>query len=384
VRFPKSETGGVITREDAGVTQRKNHGPDSWLGSWEGGVLAIHPETIRWLSPLRGTIVTVLVTVVGLRVGGPAIGVPLAVGALFTAVVDVDQIPGRRARTMLWAALWLAVVTFLGGIASVHLVTIMLVAIPVALACGFAGALGSRAAMAGVLCLVTFSAFTFDPLTPEGALQAAVMVALGGLIQTGVTVVATLLRNPSALRHVEAEPSVRDRLTRHRTLRDDFVRHAIRLTIAMEIAFVLDDALPSIHSVWIPITVAWVTTPDRHGTVNKVIARIIGTLAGVAFVLGTTWLAGTADVILVALLAISSFLALVMLRANYSVAVVGVTGFMLSLFALTGDNLDALGVDRVLDTVIAAGVVLLVSTLILRGAAPDAHGENASGVPANE
>lgn len=349
------------------MTQHKHHGPDTWLGSWEGEVRTIHRETIRWLSPLRGTLVTTVVTAAGLQVGGASVGVPLAIGALFTAVVDVDQVPGRRARTMLWATLWLSVVAALGGIASTNLAAILLIALPVALACGFVGALGARGAIAGVLCLVTFSAFTFDPLTLEGVLKATAMVALGGLLQTAATVIVTILRTPRGLLHVDPEPSLRQRLSLRRGLQNNFVRHAIRLTIAMEIAFLLDDAFPSIHSVWIPITVAWVTTPDRHGTVTKVLGRVLGTLAGVAFVLGTTWVAGTSDATLLALLTVSSFLALVMLRANYSIAVVGVTGFMLSLFALTGDNVDLLGVYRVLDTAIGAVVVLLVATLILRG-----------------
>jgi hypothetical protein len=358
------------------VRQHNHHGPDTWLGSWEGEVRLIHRETIRWVSPLRGTLVTTAVTVAGLQVGGSSVGIPLAIGALFTAVVDVDQIPGRRARTMLWATLWLSVVTALGGIASTNLAAILLIALPVALGCGFAGALGARGAMAGVVCLVTFSAFTYDPLSLEGVLKATAMVALGGLVQTGATIVATILRAPRGLLHVDPEPSLRQRLSLRRGLNDDFVRHAIRLAIAMEIAFLLDAAFPTIHSVWIPITVAWVTTPDRHGTVTKVIGRILGTLAGVALVLGTTWLAGSADVILVVLLTVSAFLTLVMLRANYSIAVVGVTGFMLSLLAITGDNVDLLGVYRVLDTVIAAVVVLAVTHLILRGPAPRVHAED--------
>lgn len=352
------------------MAKHKHLGPDTWLGSWEGEILTLHTETLRWLAPLRGSIVTTAVALIGLSLGGSAIGVPLAIGALFAAVSDVDQVAGRRARTMLWATLWLSVATALGSIASVNLALILLFTVPVAAACGYVGAAGPRAAIAGVLSLVTFSAFTFVPMTPAGVLQATAMVALGGLVQTAATVLTTLLREPRALRDSDPAPALRPRLTAHAAVRDDFVRHAIRLVIAMELAFALDFFLTDIHSVWIPITVAWVTTPDRHGTATKSISRIIGTLVGIVLVLLAAWLTGYADSTLIVTFAISTFVALVMLRVNYSIAVVGVTGFMLSLFALTGDNVDVLGFDRAIDTLIAAVIVLTVTNLILRGPSP--------------
>ena len=43
------------------------------------------------------------------------------------------------------------------------------------------------------------------------------------------------------------------------------------------------------------------------------------------------------------------------------------SAFFLSRFALAGDNLDVLGVDRVIDTLIAAVIVLAVISIVLRG-----------------
>lgn len=349
------------------MAKHMHPGPDTWLGSWEGDVFTVHRESLRWLSPLRGAIITTALALIGLRVGGAAAGVPLAMGALFAAVLDVDQVAGRRARTMLWGTLWLTVATALGSIASVSPALIMLLALPVTAVCGFVGAAGPRAAIAGVVCLVTFSAFTFTPMSPAGMLQASVMVACGCLIQTAATVIATLVRDPGALRNTDSPAPLRPRLTQHAALRDDFVRHAIRLIIAMEAAFVLDFLFPGIHSVWIPITVAWIATPDRHGTVTKAIGRIIGTLVGITLMVTASWLTDYATVTLIVGLALSAFLGLVTLRVNYSIAVVGITGFMLSLFALAGDKIDVLAMDRVLDTLIAAVIVLLVITLILPG-----------------
>ncbi len=358
------------------MATHKHLGPDTWLGSWEGEVMAMHTDSLRWLSPLRGAIVTTALTLIGLNVGGSAIGVPLAIGALFAAVADVDQVAGRRARTMLWITLWLTVATALGAIASAGLALTLLIAIPVTAVCGYIGVIGPRAAIAGVLCLVTFSAFTFTPMTPSGVLQAAAMVGLGGLIQTGATVVTTLIREPRALLNSDPPPSLRQRVAEHGRSRRDFARHAIRLVVAMEIAFVLQFVFTDIHSVWIPITVAWVTTPYRHGTATKSIGRIIGTLVGVVLLLLASWLTDYADATLVVALGISTFVALVMLRVNYSIAVIGVTGFMLSLFALAGTNVDVLGVDRVIDTLSAAVIVLIVSSLVLRGPSRKDRGDD--------
>jgi hypothetical protein len=351
------------------VAHPKNPGPDNWLGSWEADLFTLNKSLIRWLNPLRGALIATAVTVAGLYFGGAAVGVPLGVGSLFAAVADVDQIATRRLRTMLWATLWLTVATALGGIGSLNLPTLMLIAIPVTAACGYAGVLGTRAAIAGVLALVTFSAFTFTPMTAQGIAQAALWVAAGALVQTAGAVITILIREPKAILAHDPSPPLRPRLIGHSGLQDDFVRHVIRLIIAMEIAFSLQYFFTDIHSVWIPITVAWVTTPDRHGTAAKSIGRIIGTLVGVILVLLAGWLTDYADTTLVVVFALSSFLALVMLRVNYSIAVVGVTGFMLALFALAGDNLDVLGVDRILDTLIAAAIVLVVINVFLRGPA---------------
>lgn len=358
-----------MTGNDAPVAQHKNPGPDTWLGSWEADLFTLNKGLIRWLSPLRGALIATAVTVAGLHFGGPAVGVPLGIGALFAAVADVDQIATRRLRTMLWATLWLTVATALGGIGSLNWPILAVLAVPVVAACGYAGVLGPRAAIAGVLTLVTFSAFTFTPMTAEGIIQAALWVAAGSLIQTVGTVITILIREPKALLAKDPSPPLRPRLVGHSGLQDDFVRHAIRLIIAMEIAFSLQYFFTDIHSVWIPITVAWVTTPDRHGTATKSIGRIIGTITGVVLVLLAGWLTDYSDAMLVIVFALSAFLALVMLRVNYSIAVVGVTGFMLALFAMTGDNLDVLGVDRVVDTLIAAVIVLSVISIVLRGPA---------------
>jgi hypothetical protein len=355
-----------VTGNDAPVAHPKNFGPDTWLGSWEADLFTLNKHSIRWLSPLRGALISTVVTVGGLHFGGAAVGVPLGVGALFAAVADVDQVASRRLRTMLWATLWLTVATALGGIGSLSLPILMLIAIPVTAACGYAGVLGARAVIAGVLTLVTFSAFTFTPMSAEGIGQATLLVAAGALIQTAGTVIAIAIREPKALLAQDSSPPLRPRLNGHTGLQDDFVRHAIRLIIAMEIAFSLQYFFTDIHSVWIPITVAWVTTPDRHGTVTKSVGRIIGTLVGVGLVLLAGWLTDYSDVMLVIAFTLSAFLALVMLRANYSIAVVGVTGFMLTMFAIAGDNLEVLGTDRILDTVIAAIIVLTVIMIVLR------------------
>ena len=353
------------------MARRKHEGPGTWVGSWEGEVFAFHKENLTWLNPLRGAVVATVVTLMGLHFGGIGTGVALAIGSLFVAIVDVDQVAGRRWRTMLWTTVWLTVATALGGLASVSLVAIIALAIPVSLFCGFVGAAGPRAAIAGMLTLVVFSAYTFVPMTPDGAFRAAALVALGGFIQTLATVVASLIRDPGAWRINDRVPSMRSRLSGHATLRDNFGRHAIRLTVAMVIAFGLEHSFSSIHSVWIPITVAWVATPDRHGTVTKVLGRIIGTIASIALVLTSSWLTGYSDTTLVIFIALSAFLSLVMLRVNYPIAVVGVTAFMLSLFALAGDNVEVLGFDRAADTVLAALIVIAISFVILRGSAPD-------------
>jgi len=191
-------------------------------------------------------------------------------------------------------------------------------------------------------------------------------MALGGVIITAVTVLPHVLRDGEGLKQAAPEATMgpRDlgRRVRERAVPSNrFFWHAIRLPVGIAIATAIAWSIPVMHSYWIPVTVAWVTLPDSHLTNVKLVARILGTLAGAvaAAVLLLPWLHYSLVAALV--VAVGAYLTVAFLFAFYAVAVAGITMVILGLFSIVGDPVLETIITRVVATIVAAGVVALVT-----------------------
>lgn len=182
---------------------------------------------------------------------------------------------------------------------------------------------------------------------------------------------ATTITDPWPLgRHSERGPmtlwspaGIRLVLRNHLTIADPFLRHAIRLCVAIAVATGIAELLPDTHGYWVPLTVAWIAKPDLAGTVVRVVMRIGGTVVGLlaaalaAYVLTEGWefaLAVGMSVLLVA----------AFLYANYTIAVAGITTFVLLLLSLIGEQVSSLLLPRLVDTLVA-GVIVMAASLVL-------------------
>jgi uncharacterized membrane protein YccC len=192
------------------------------------------------------------------------------------------------------------------------------------------------------------------------------LVALGGLIITSVTVVPTLLRRPRdhAAAATDATRGPRDLWQRVRARAvpsNRYFWHAVRLPVAIGLATLIAWNVPVMHSYWIPVTVAWVTLPDSHLTNVKLVARIAGTMVGAlaTAILLLPWMHQPAVAALV--VGVGVFLTAAFLFAFYAVAVAGITMVILGLFSLVGDSVGENIIVRIAATIVAAGIVALVT-----------------------
>jgi uncharacterized membrane protein YccC len=150
-------------------------------------------------------------------------------------------------------------------------------------------------------------------------------------------------------------------------LRGEYLRHAVRLSIAMAIAaaiaFWSKREFDFPHDYWIPMTVAWVARPDFDGTVSRVFARIVGVVFGVTAAAIGIEVLDAQSYGLAVLVGIGTWVALVFIWSNYAVAVIGVTLLVLSLYAVEDDrSWTELGA-RLLATVVAGVIVIVISEL---------------------
>lgn len=320
------------------------------------GTAHVERSRLLWWAGLRAGIVTGILVVALIVNDDSAYALPVAVGAIFAAIADAGETVGRRWRTMLWATTWLMFTTLLGGIGGNHVILGVLMVVPVAFVCGYAGALGPRAAVIGVLALVLYVVFNGAPESERVVSGNVLMVGLGGLVMTAVTVVPHLFR-PGALRvALEPVPTLRERLRGTFNVDDNFVRHGVRLAILITLATIVTDLTSYPHDYWLPMTIAWVTKPDANGTASKIIARIVGTVAGVVITaVVVDWL-GVSDLGIGILVGVAAAVTLTFIWANYALAVVGITFVVVGLFTFDGDPVAETLVMRILATILAGAL----------------------------
>lgn len=322
--------------------------------------------------PLRASIVVVLLIVGMLALGSSAGAIPVAIGALFVAVADVGEEVGYRWRTMLWTTSWLMAATLIAQLVSVNRVALLLTTAVVAFACGLAGALGPRAALAALLSLVVFTIYAGSPELVRDTAPDVLLIGLGGIVQTAVTVLPVLVLHPGRVRRPTHDDFVLSRLPAHLRRDDAFLRHGARLAVAVTAATALAAIIDFPHSYWIPMSVAWMARPDRDGTATRVAAQLLGTVGGVLAVTAALEGLGRSDSVIVLAVGLGSFVALAFIWANYAVAVVGVTTFVIALFALNGGPVGETVLLRLADTLVAA--VITVAAAFLWPARPAASG----------
>ena len=301
---------------------------------------AIERSALHWRRPLRGAVVAGVLCALTIALGQPQMAIPLVVGAFFTALADVAEPIGLHWRSMSWTALWLTVGTFLGGASSqLGYEELMVVAI-VAFMFGIAGVVGQRGALNGMLGLVMYAIFAGTPETHLANWENTGLVALGGLIQVLAFVIPVLIFDPASLRSSrEASSSFLSRLRVGFDVHHQFFHHAVRLSIAMVVATWLSDLLGWPHEYWIPMTVAWVSKPDRSGTDYRVFHRFIGTIAGLFVCFAVIEGFHLHSYGYAPLIAAGVFTSLVFVRSNYSISVIGVTMVVIGVFSLNGEAL---------------------------------------------
>lgn len=297
--------------------------------------------------------------------------VPLVLGATFTGVLNLNGDPHERLWSMAWSLLWLSGATLLGGLISPWRWTELGVVALVGFIAGYAGTLGSRSAVMGVLALVLFTVYSGTDVTPEQALTNAGFLAVGSLLHLVIILISELIRTPRRLLRQTARPhSGQKGLIRDGYLDQSFFHHAARLAVALVLGSLIARYLAWPHPYWIPMTIVWMSKPDQTGTFSRVIERIFGTLLGLGIaILLIEWVSDNSWAISI-YMGLGVFLALAFLQANYPIAVAGITLIVIALFSLLGEPVGETAHYRAAATV-AAGVITALVALFWRNSLND-------------
>ena len=314
------------------------------------------------VRPIRASLVIFLGLAITYQTHDVRALLPLGVGMLFAAIADRGTTFERRMTSMSGALLAVTIGTAAGCLVSDNQLLHVGIGGIAGLLCGLAGTASVPSMTAGVLGLVVFTIFSGSPIDLLDWKSNTLLMALGAVIMI-LTVIgefgirALFRRSPQFRGEMQTE-SYWTRAKEHLHWSDQFILHSIRLGIVIMIATVLEEVFSFPHSYWIPMTVAWISRPDRDGTVEKVTLRVAGTLLGVAIagsLIAITPATSTESLIMIG---IASYFVLAFLAPNYAVAVTGITCFVFFLFHIVGYPLDGSIITRIASTLLAAALVL--------------------------
>ena len=124
------------------------------------------------------------------------------------------------------------------------------------------------------------------------------------------------------------------------------------------VATAISETSGEAHQYWLPMSVAWMSKVTLDDTLNRVTHRWLGTLIGlgaIALILQVSTL-NNKDWLLISLLGAAVLIAYIWV--HYAAAVVGVTLWIIAAFAMVGDPVVHTLAERLLDTSLAAALVL--------------------------
>lgn len=148
-------------------------------------------------------------------------------------------------------------------------------------------------------------------------------------------------------------------------LSSNIFRHAIRVSIATLLGFIVSLFLPVGHSYWILLTIIVILKPAYSLTKKRNYERLIGTIVGVIAGLLILYFIEDSEILFVIML----FLMIgtySLIRTNYMFSVIFMTPYILVMFHLLNTAaFSALIQDRVVDTVIGSGIAFFANLILL-------------------
>jgi uncharacterized membrane protein YgaE (UPF0421/DUF939 family) len=145
-----------------------------------------------------------------------------------------------------------------------------------------------------------------------------------------------------------------------------YIRHGIRLAIALGLAFMATLITNSFHAFWITITIFFVLKPDISSSFNEMIVRVIATIVGVILAIIISGILVTLGFPIVIYGFIVLTLAVMCAYKNGYIFLIALTMFLIFLLAiLQPGNIFASGLARFVDIIIGSAIAFAVGYFIL-------------------
>ena len=153
-------------------------------------------------------------------------------------------------------------------------------------------------------------------------------------------------------------------LVQNLTMKSSQFRHALRVTIALLIGYLVSLFYPLGHGYWILLTIATILKPAYSISRTRNQQRLLGTITGVIIAFTFLYFV-TSNTIAFALLFCSMIIAYSLLKLNYYISCACITIYVIiSFHFLNNSNFSVVVTDRLIDTAIGCIIAFVVSRLV--------------------
>ncbi|MER7191229.1 FUSC family protein [Streptomyces flaveolus] len=170
-----------------------------------------------------------------------------------------------------------------------------------------------------------------------------------------------------------------------RELRPDspVFRHALRLAAVATLGYLIASRLPLGHGYWAPIASVMVMRPDFHRTYARAVARLAGTLAGVALATGMVRALGPDAHVSGALAVVSAGLSYTLIRTGYAYSQCFTAAYVVFLLGMGGQAWEQTVPERVVLTLLGGALAMLAYLVFPAWETPRLPGRLADWLAAN-
>ena len=326
------------------------------VGHLQSLLVFVRPDHAAWSLVLRGALVTSVLGLLALAIGEPKAVLPLTLGSVFAAISETSQ--GNKEhpwRIMVWTTLGLAASAGFGALVAENTVLAVLISGLAGLVCTLMAARYAETAVSSLLILVMFTIYVGHPKPTDALLSALALILLGGFSQTLACIV---MRSLVKSRNQPLQVRPQSNAIHPSNAKDLHLRHGIRLAIVLMVATAISKTSGGTHQYWLPMSAAWMSKVTLDDTLNRVIHRWLGTLIGlgaIGLILQVSTLHNK-HWLLISLTGAALLIAYIWV--HYASAVVGVTLWIIAAFAMVGAPVVNTLTERLLDTSLAAALVL--------------------------
>lgn len=149
------------------------------------------------------------------------------------------------------------------------------------------------------------------------------------------------------------------------SLKSAHFRHAIRITLAMMIGYIISLLYPLGHGYWILLTIVTIMKPAYSITKQRNWHRIGGTIIGAVLSFSILYVTKDNTILFIVML-LAMIISYTYIKLNYLVGSAGITVYVvMSFHFLNPGGLSSVLQDRVVDTTIGSLIAYIISTFVL-------------------